>query len=125
MATARLDFSRPHVLRDEREYNAAIAEIEAILDRDPEAGTDDYDRLEFLSVLVVAFEEEHYPIKKSDPLDVVDLLLEQQGMTRAQLAAVLGGRSRVSDFFNGKRDLSINQARSLRDLFGVPIDLFV
>ena len=60
--TTVLDFSRPHVLRSEAEYEAAIADIERLLDRDPEAGTEAFDRLEFLSVLVEHYEEEHYPI---------------------------------------------------------------
>lgn len=53
MATANvLDFSRPHVLRNAREYKAAVAEIDRLLDMDPKRGSEEYDRLEFLSVLV-------------------------------------------------------------------------
>ncbi|MFC1575828.1 hypothetical protein ACFL5A_04210, partial [Gemmatimonadota bacterium] len=57
-----LDFSRPHVLRTEAEYQKAVAEIEWLLDEDPQAGSEEYDRLEFLSVLVEAFEDEHESI---------------------------------------------------------------
>lgn len=46
-----LDFTHPHVLRTEEEYDAAITEIEALLDRGAAAGTAEYERLEFLSVL--------------------------------------------------------------------------
>ena len=53
-----LDFSRPHVLRTEEEYEAAIAEIGRLLDEDVEAGSEGYDRLELLSVLVEHYEDE-------------------------------------------------------------------
>lgn len=36
-------------------------------------------------------------------------------MQRADLADAMGGGSRVSDFFKGKRELSKNQARALHD----------
>jgi transcriptional regulator with XRE-family HTH domain len=50
------------------------------------------------------------------PQAVVDFLLQQHGITRAALAAILGGRSRVSEFFAGKRRLSISQIQRLRQL---------
>lgn len=126
MATV-LDFTKPHVLRNEEEYEAAVAEIDALLDRDPGPGTEEYDLLEFLSVLVEAYEAEHYPdeLFRTTPQGVVAFMLQQKGMTRADLAEPMGGRSRVSDFFNGKRPLSRGQIVALRDLLGVPADLLL
>jgi antitoxin component HigA of HigAB toxin-antitoxin module len=43
-------------------------------------------------------------------------------MTRADLHDAFGGRSRVSDFFSGKRELSKSQAVALRELLGIPLD---
>jgi HTH-type transcriptional regulator/antitoxin HigA len=126
MATTLLDFSKPHVLRDESEYEAAVAEIHDLAARDPEEGTEDFDRLLFLSVLIEAYEDEHYPIDDAGtPQEMVDFLLDQHDMTRADLAPLLGGRSRVSDFFNGKRQLSLNQVRKLMELFKVSADLLI
>ena len=51
MTTAILDFSKPHLLRDAAEYEAAITEIGRLLDQDVEPGSEGYDRLEFLSIL--------------------------------------------------------------------------
>jgi HTH-type transcriptional regulator/antitoxin HigA len=46
-------------------------------------------------------------------------------MTRAELAPILGGRSRVSEFFAGKRRLSITQIQKLRDLLNAPADVLI
>jgi HTH-type transcriptional regulator/antitoxin HigA len=126
MATV-LDFTKPHLLRDEEEYEAAVAEIDVLLERDPEPGTEEHDRLEFLTVLVEAYEDDHYPDEMfgTTPQAVVDFMLQQKGMTRADLAELMGGRSRVSDFFNGKRSLSRAQILALRDLLGIPADLLL
>lgn len=129
MAAAPLDFSTPHVLRTRREYRAAVREIDALLDAGARRGTPEGDRLEFLSVLVAAYEDEHDPVDAYEaggtPQSVVDFMLGQRGMTRAELAPVMGGSSRVSDFFTGKRRLSLGQIERLRDLLGIPADLLI
>ena len=38
MATAILNYARPHVLKNDGEHEAAIAEIEQLVDEDVEAG---------------------------------------------------------------------------------------
>lgn len=122
-----LDFSRPHVLRDEREYEAAVAELDALAFANPGEGTDEYDRMVFLSVLIEAYEAEHDPIDTLDvtPQQIVRFALEQRGLGRADLHEVMGGKSRVSEFFNGKRGLSLPQAKRLRDRLGIPLDALV
>lgn len=123
---AVLDFTTPHVLRSEAEYEAAVAEINALLDANPAEGSPEDDRLEFLSVLVQAYEDAHVPeLPKASPQAVVAFTLEQQGRDRAELAPLMGGRSRVSEFFAGKRDLSITQVRALRDALRIPADLLI
>lgn len=125
--TTVLDFTKPHVLRSEDEYDEAVQMIDELLDRDPVPGSEDHDLLEFLSVLVEAYEAEHYPPEMfaTTPRDVVDFMLEQKGMQRADLNVIMGGKSRVSEFFAGKRELSRTQIRALRDLLGIPADLLL
>jgi HTH-type transcriptional regulator/antitoxin HigA len=103
-----------------------VGEVDALLDKNPKKGTPEDDRLEFLSVLIEAYENEHVPeLNAATPQDVVEFMLEQKGMTRAQLAPHLGGRSRVSDFFAGKRALSTSQIKALRTTLGIPADLLL
>jgi HTH-type transcriptional regulator / antitoxin HigA len=122
-----LDFTKPRVLKTEAEYEAAVAEIDALLDADPAEGSEAYDRLEFLSVLVEAYETEHYPmpIGEVTPQAVVEFMLEQKGLARTALYEAMGGKSRVSEFFSGKRELSRGQIEALRELLGVPADLLL
>ena len=125
MTTAVLDFSKPHVLRNDAEYEAAIAEIERLLDEDVEAGSEGYDRLEFLSVLVEHYEDERYPMGTVTPQQAVIFMLEQKRMDRSDLDDVMGGKSRVSEFLNGKRELSKSQIEGLRRLLGIPADVLL
>jgi HTH-type transcriptional regulator / antitoxin HigA len=121
-----LDFSKPHLLRNESEYNLAIEEIDQLLDADPPNGSAEYDRLEFLSVLVEDYEDRHYPFGEDvTPQEAVTFMLEQKGLDRGDLTEWLGGRSRVSEFFSGKRPLSKTQIETLRTHLGISADLLL
>jgi len=123
---ARLDRSQLHVLRDDGEYEAALAEVDAILAREPALGTPESDWLELLVVLIESYERAHYPMGgTSTPQTIVDFMLDQRGMSRGDLGDIMGGKSRVSEFFAGKRDLSLTQIRRLRHLLRVPADLLI
>src|SRR6266496_2568723 len=106
--TELLDFSNPHTLRSEAEYDAAVAEIDALLELEPARGTSEYDRLELLSVLVEAYDEEHYRIADTaTPQAVVDFLPDRASPACSGRTSSTGGRGAVSEFFAGKRPLSI------------------
>ena len=120
-----LDFTKPHVLRNEAEYAAAVAEIDHLLDTDPLLGSEEYERLEFLSVLVQAYEDTHYPLDDlTTPQDVVAFMLEQQGLSREELAIWLGAQSHVEAFFHGI-PLSLQHIEILREHLGIPADLLI
>ena len=127
MATVALDFTTPHVLRNAREYKAAVAEIDRLVDGGARnRAREDEERLEFLSLLVEAYEDDHYPrAQGGTPQSIVAFMLGQKGLARTDLAPLMGGKSRVSDFFSGKRRLSVEQIRALRDRLGIPADLLL
>jgi HTH-type transcriptional regulator/antitoxin HigA len=121
-----LDFTQPHVLRNEAEYTAAVAEIERLLDADPPPHSAAYERLEFLSVLVQAYEDTHFPLEQlTTPQDVVAFMLEQKGRSHADLAQWLGGESQMRAFLEGACRLSLPQIERLREHLGIPADLLI
>ncbi len=125
--TAALDFSTPHLIRNEREYDVVVAELRRLLDKNPKEGSRAEERIEFLSVLVEDFDRKHHrlPGGAVTPQQVVTFMLEQRGMERSELSSVMGGRARVSQFFSGQRALSMRQVLALRALFGISADLLI
>lgn len=88
-------------IRTERDYDATVAEIEALLDIAPKKGTADFNRLELLSILVESYEDAHdEKIEAASPQEMVEFVAEQKGISRTALAELMGGRSRLSEFLN-------------------------
>jgi HTH-type transcriptional regulator/antitoxin HigA len=117
------------LLHSPEDYEAAQQEIDRLVTPIPPAeGTAAYDRLEVLATLVRLYEEEHLEQVEDagTPQEIVAFMLEQKGLTRAELAPIMGGRGRVSDFFTGFRpNLSTNQILALRDFLGISADLLI
>lgn len=113
-------------IRNSREFEETVNELDYLSDLDPKEGTPAYDRMELLSILIAAYEEEHLPpVKPVTPQDLVQFMAEQKGMTSSDLAELLGGRSRLSEFLNGARELSKTQIMRVRDVLGIPADLLL
>lgn len=83
-------------IRSEADYESALAAIERLWGA--RTGTPEGDRLDVLATLVDAYESEHHPIDPPDRFEAIKFRMEQQGLTRRDLEAVLGSRARVAEF---------------------------
>ena len=57
--------------------------------------------------------------------DLLTYLMEQHGLSRAELVPLLGTPSRVGEVLNGKRELSMSMVRKLRERFRISADLLI
>lgn len=112
-------------IRTEADYAAAIAEIERLWNSEP--GTDDGDKLDVLATLVEKYENEHWPVDASlvDPIDLLNYLVTDAGHTQAELADLLGSRSRASEVLNRKRALTVEMIRKISTEWKVPAELLI
>jgi HTH-type transcriptional regulator/antitoxin HigA len=110
-------------LRTEAEYDAARAEIDGLMDApddSPQA-----DRLELLSILVEAYENEHYSLGPPDPIEAIKFRMDQAGMNRIDLEPYIGGRASVAEILNRIRPLSLTMIRRLNAELGIPLDSLI
>lgn len=105
-------------IRTEDDYRAALADIDRLMDAEPD--TPEGDRLDVLATLVEAWEEKHVPIEEPDPIEAIRHRMEALGMNRKELEALIGGRSRVSEVLNRKRPLSLTMIRRLSETLRIP-----
>ncbi|MBI5264781.1 MAG: helix-turn-helix domain-containing protein [Bradyrhizobium sp.] len=112
-------------IRTQADYEAAIAEIDRLWGAEP--GTDDGDKLDILATLVEKYENEHWPIDTSrvDPIDMLSYLIDEGGHTQAELAELLGSRSRASEILNRKRALTVEMIFKICEAWRVPAELLI
>ncbi len=111
-------------IRTAADYEAALNEIEKLIDSQP--GTPEGDRMDILVTLVEAYEVKHFPIPQpNDPVTVLEYYIESRGLNRSDLIPYLGSKERVSEVLNRKRGLSLQMIRRLHVGLGIPTDLLV
>ena len=111
-------------IRSEADYQAALKEIEKLLDSQP--GTAEGDQLDVLVTLVEAYEVKNFPIPEpDDPVEVLEYYMESRGLSRSDLIKYLGSKERVSEVLNRKRGLSLQMIQRLHTGLGIPADLLI
>jgi HTH-type transcriptional regulator / antitoxin HigA len=113
-------------IRTDEDHRIALAEIEACWGA-PE-GTEEGDKLDVLLALVDAYEEKRWPIdldENFDPIDVLNHAIDELGHTQAELAEILGSRSRASEILSRRRALTVEMIHKIGKAWKIPADLLV
>lgn len=123
MTVTHMNMMKIGPIRTEEDYEAALAEIEGLMDA--EAATPEGDRLDVLATLVEAYEARHWALDAPDPIEAIKLRLEQRGLSRRFLEKLLGSSGRVSEIMNRKRPLSVAMMRVLHRELDIPAESFL
>src|SRR5712692_6272289 len=96
-------------IRSEQEYNEAVERLNALLD---EIGDNPshprYRLIETQSLLIRAYDKEHYRLPEASGVEVVRFLMEQHGLTQKDLPEI-GTQGVVSEVLSGRRTLNVRQ----------------
>jgi len=110
-------------LKTETDYKEALAEIDQLFEAAPE--TLEGDRLDILTLLVEAYEQQHHPILPPDPVVALEYYMESRGLSRRDLEPFLGSRACVAEVLNRKRGLTIEMIRRLHHGLGISADILI
>lgn len=108
------------------QYEFALERVEELLplvDDSTPANDKNAVELSVVSDVVIAYEKEHYSIAKPTVSELIELSLEEKGMTQRQLAGEIGvSPSRVNDYLSGRSEPTLKIARLLCRVLNIPPD---
>jgi HTH-type transcriptional regulator / antitoxin HigA len=111
-------------IRNDDDHAAALAEIEKLWGA--AAGSEAGDKLDILATLVEKYEDTRWPVTDaSDPIDLLHFAISDLGHSQAELADLLGSRSRASEVLNRRRALTVEMIRTISEAWKIPADLLV
>ena len=106
------------------QYEFALARVEELLplvDDNTPANDKSAVELTVMSDIVSANEKEHFPIEKPTLSELIELSLEEKGMTQRQLAGEIGiSPSRINDYISGRSEPTLKIARLLCKVLNIP-----
>jgi HTH-type transcriptional regulator / antitoxin HigA len=111
----------PRPIHSVREYNATVAVMNKLAVREEDSLTAaEQDYLDALSTFVERYDEEHFPQEEeTSPLERLQYLIKEAGLSASDLGRLLGNRGLGSILLTGKRELSKTHIRVLVDHFKI------
>ncbi len=110
------------VIEDDADHGEAKKLVGELIGSDDPA---DRARMAAQARLIEAYERARWPRRAPRLPDLMAYLMDQHGLSRADLVPLLGTPSRVSEVLNGKRELSLTMVRRLRERFHISADLLI
>jgi len=110
-------------IRNDRELNRALRRIDELWGA--RAGSIKGDELDVLMLIIEKYEDEHYAIPSSNPIEAIKFLMEQKGLVRKDIEPYIGTSERVSEVLNGKRNLSLSMIKKLHEGLNIPYDCLI
>ena len=114
----------PRVIATAAEHARLLSEVEKLMDKGEDRGTEEDTALELMVRLIKDYEEEHHPLPDPSPHEMLAYLMEKRGLRQADLVPIFN-RGYVSDVVNGKRAISRAHAKQLAAFFKVSAEVFI
>lgn len=105
---------------NEEGYQTALQRVEALWGA--KQYTPEGDELDVLLILIQAYEDKHYAMPVSDPVEAIQFRMDQKNLSRKDLEVYLGPKSRVADILNRKRHLTMRQIINLHKGLHIPYE---
>ena len=110
-------------INSEDELDTALERIGQLL-RSKE-GTPEFEELQSLTELVIAYEAIHYPIPDPSPTDWIQGRLDAQGLSEDDLVPIIGSREAVDKVLDGDSVITPEMAEGLHRLLGIDLELLL
>jgi HTH-type transcriptional regulator/antitoxin HigA len=107
-------------LQGSREYEAALARIEELMEEDPPLETDKGKELMDLSEIVDQYEEIHFPMSPPALVDVLVFYMDQNNLKPVDLVPSVGSQEQVDGILDGRTLIDKMLARNLESGLSLP-----
>jgi len=110
-------------IKSDRELNRALKRMDELWGA--KSGTPKGDELDILMLLVEKYEDESFAIPKSDPVEAIKFLMEQNSLSRKDLEPYIGASGRVSEVLSRKRTLTLAMIKKLHAGLKIPYESLI
>jgi HTH-type transcriptional regulator / antitoxin HigA len=111
------------VIKTEAAYQKAVKRTMVIFQA--KEGTPEADELALLLLLVKDYEDKNISIPEVNPIDVIKLKMQENGIKAKDLEPLIGSKGHVSSILSGRREITLKVAQRLRNYFKLPAEIFL
>lgn len=113
------------VIKTQRDYDAAIVRLSALMDEDVSPGSIEEAELELLALVIESYERSRVLPVAPDPIEAILFRMDQFGLKKVDLVPYIGSLPKVSEVLARKRPLNLAMIRKLHSGLGIPADVLL
>lgn len=113
------------VIKTQRDYDAAVVRLSALMDVDIAPGSSKEAELELLALVIESYERSKVEPVVPDPIDAILFRMDQLGLKKVDLVPYMGSLPKVSEVLARKRPLNLAMIRKLHQELGIPADVLL
>ncbi|MGZ4827938.1 MAG: helix-turn-helix domain-containing protein [Terriglobales bacterium] len=114
----------PKVIRTEAENEAYLEKLTELTGRWNTLSAAEKDLYDTLKLLIEDFENRAYRIPKAKPIEIIEALMQANGLKQKDLVGVFSIESVVSEVLNGSRNLTVEHIQRLSERFNLSPAVF-
>jgi HTH-type transcriptional regulator / antitoxin HigA len=112
-------------IKSKKQYTEALSWVDKMFDKKVKPNSPAGEKLQVMLVLIKNYEDEHFPVPKPDPIDVLKLKMLEKGLKSKDLVGKLGTKGHVSAILSGKKALTLQTAKLLHLEMGIPAEVLL
>jgi antitoxin component HigA of HigAB toxin-antitoxin module len=113
------------VIKTQRDYDAAVLRLSALMDEEIAPGSSKEAELELLALVIESYERSKVEPVVSEPIEAILFRMDQLGLRKVDLVPYMGSLPKVSEVLARKRPLNLAMIRKLHQELGIPADVLL
>jgi HTH-type transcriptional regulator/antitoxin HigA len=113
------------VIKTQRDYDAAVSRLSALMDEEIAPGSSKESELELLALVIESYERSKVEPVVADPVEAIMFRMDQLGLKKVDLVPYMGSLPKVSEVLARKRPLNLAMIRKLHQGLGIPADVLL
>ncbi|MFI5139979.1 MAG: type II toxin-antitoxin system HigA family antitoxin [Sphingobacteriales bacterium] len=113
------------IIKTEKEYEYLLEWIDTQFDLNIDPESKEGGNLQIALLLIKQYEDLHYVIPFPDPIEIVKLKMQENGLMNKDLVSWIGSKGYVSALLSGKKPLTLRIAKVLHQKLGIPAEVLL
>lgn len=113
------------VIKTQRDYDAAVVRLSALMDEDLAPGSIKEAELELLALVIESYERSKVAPVVPDPIEAILFRMDQMGLKKVDMVPYMSSLPKVSEVLARKRPLNLAMIRKLHQGLGIPADVLL
>ena len=113
------------IIKTEEQYEQYISWTDMMFDKKVKSNTPQGEKLQVVLLLIKQYEDANYPIPFPDPIDVIKMKMEENGLKNKDLVGKVGSKGYVSALLNKRKPLTLELAKLFHNELHIPAEVLL